>query len=103
MDVSPAIDKLESDLNESKEKVKILSQANSILELTLKDANSRLQLSNKKCFDLEDKNKRLSSTEKDLSKQVYSKFNIYTLYLVCKTKLLYIDYIVYCNFRYVSY
>lgn len=73
MEASPSIDKLESDLIESKEKVKVMNETNSKLELKLNDVIDQLKLSNTQCEEYKNKIKILHSTENDLSKQVYLK------------------------------
>jgi len=68
---------MEKDLIESNEKVKQLCETISRLELKLKDVNNKLELSNTKCDQLSKDNKKLQSTEDDLSKQVRFKNEVY--------------------------
>lgn len=84
MDAAPAVDKLETDLIESNEKVKSLCEDISRLESRLEDVNNKLELSNTKCDQLSKDNEKLHSIEDDLSKQVnYFVLNILFIYNLC--------------------
>jgi len=68
---------MEKDLIESNEKVKQLCETISTLESKLKDVNNKLELSNTKCDQLSEDNKKLHNIEEDLSKQVRVKNIVY--------------------------
>jgi len=73
---------MEKDLIESNEKVKQLCETISKLELKLKDVNNKLELSNSKCDQLSEDNKKLHNIEEDLSKQVrVKKYGLFLKYL----------------------
>lgn len=68
---APDVDKLESDLIVSNEKVKTLCETVQRLELKLKDVSTKLGNSIANCDQLSIENRKLCSTQEDLSNQVY--------------------------------
>lgn len=71
---------MEKDLIESNEKIKLLCETISRLELKLKDVNIKLEQSNNKCDQLSKDNEKLHGIEDDLSKQVWFKNIVYYYY-----------------------
>ncbi|XP_050441789.1 nucleoprotein TPR-like [Adelges cooleyi] len=70
LDEAPDVDKLEKNLLEANEKIKILCETISRLEVELNNVSSQLRSTNEACELLSKENKRLQYTEDDLSKQV---------------------------------